>query len=400
MTGANARSFKAYAVVEALLNGSADIREALAPFFQPLLAFNNEKIFDPSLIASSANDSYSWSITADIVEGFIPTFVSAGWLTTIDTNDQSGAYRVSCYLPDGTFHSNLPEDLKSLGSAFHEFVVGISPISAASRKSDDLLNSLLRWIVSLEAYSDDDLHKEITKTAESNSRSIYNVVTVNSGVSQDDQFLCARFCQSVVNSDTSLAKTIADVARIGLLTEAVNDFARPITAIKKTNVAIYLDTPVAMDLLDISGAAARDNIRPIIERLQRMGASIRIFDTSLSEIQRNLAALLRRPEPQRTGVTATAIRRGQVLESYVRYVASNPKQALDRLSVQTVARNLDQFPNDHRFFSQHDYEVLYSNVNWHTEDVPRAHDAEIVTNIMRMRRGSYSSDIFESAHTF
>jgi hypothetical protein len=350
VTNVNARSFKAYAVVEALRNGSADIREALAPFFHPLLAFHNTKIFDPGVIASAANDAYSWNITSDIVEGFIPTFVSAKWLATIDSNDYSGAYRIDCYLPDGTFHSNLPEHLRDLGNAFHDFVVDVSPISAAARKPDDLLKSLLRWIVSLEAYSDDDLHKEITKTADDGKRSIYDVVTVMSGVSQDDQFLCARFCQSIVKLNSPFTEVIAAVARIGLLTEAVNDFARPITAIKKTNVAIYLDTPVAMDLLDISGTAARENIKPIIERLQKMGASIRIFDTSLAEIQRNLAALLKRQESQRTGVTATALRRGQVLESYVRYVANNPKQALERLSIQTVTRSLDQFPNDHRFF--------------------------------------------------
>jgi hypothetical protein len=59
---------------------------------------------------------------------------------------------------------------------------------------------------------------------------------------------------------------------------------------------------------------------------------------------------------------------------------------------------LINFPTITVFFSHEDYEILYSNVNWHLEDAPRAHDAEIVTNIMRMRRGMSSSDIFETAH--
>lgn len=392
------RKFKAYAVVEALRNGSADIKSALVPFFHPCMAFKNGQIFDTNEIAQSVNDSYSWQITPDIVEGLIPAFLECGWLKTIQSTDNSAAYRVSCTLPDGTFYSNLPEDLKELSLSFERFIKEISPLSASNRLPDHLLDVLLRWIVSLEAYSDSELKTEIIKTLDEGKRSVYDVVQSRDGISQDDQFLCARFSKSLVESDSPMVSILSDVARIGLLTETVQDFAKPTTSVKRTSLAIYLDAPVAMDFLDVSGTAAKENIRPIILRLQAIGASIRVFDTSVEEIQRNLSAMLKRPEPLRTGITATAIRRRQVLESYVRQVAAKPEQALISHGIQTVSRSLIQFPNDHPFFTEDDYKQLYTQVKWHIEDAPRAHDALIVTNVMRMRRGTHTTDIFDCMH--
>ncbi len=79
-------------------------------------------------------------------------------------------------------------------------------------------------------------------------------------------------------------------------------------------------------------------------------------------------------------------------------MAAKPEQALALHGIQIVSRDLNQFPNDHKFFTDDDYKELYSNVRWHVEDVPRAHDSLIVTNIMRMRRGAQSTDVFETSH--
>ena len=66
------RSFKPYAVVEALRGGSIDIRSAIVPFFLPILAFENGAIFDALKISQKVNEAYHWNIVPEIVEGFIP----------------------------------------------------------------------------------------------------------------------------------------------------------------------------------------------------------------------------------------------------------------------------------------------------------------------------------------
>jgi hypothetical protein len=192
--------------------------------------------------------------------------------------------------------------------------------------------------------------------------------------------------------------TLAHVVQVGLLAEAAEDFAKPMTSIKRTTLAVYLDAPVAMDLLNISGAEAFENIRLITERVKSLGGSVRIFDDSIEEIQRNLRAFFRRSPAQKTGPTATAVRKMQVLESYVREVLVQPIPALERAGVQVVSRSLEQFPSDHKYFDEECYREIYSQIQWHMEDVPRAHDALVVTNIMRMRRGQQTTDMFESGH--
>jgi hypothetical protein len=157
------------------------------------------------------------------------------------------------------------------------------------------------------------------------------------------------------------------LASIGLLTEVIQDFHKPTTQINKTNLIAYLDAPVAMDLLGVSGKEAGANIRPIVQKLQEIGGTVRIFRASVDELQGALDAVLRRTPTERTGETAGAIRRNEVLEAFVRQVARDPGSFLQEHGVAIVERNLDQFPSEHQYFDQSAYDDFFSKLTWHHE---------------------------------
>ena len=136
----------------------------------------------------------------------------------------------------------------------------------------------------------------------------------------------------------------------------------------------------------VSGKEAAANIRPIIQKLQDIGGTVRIFRASINELQGALDAVLRRNPTERTGPTAGALRRNEVVEAFVRQVARDPETFLLEYNVAVIDRKLNQFPNEHEYFDQKTYEEFFSKLTWHIDIPRREHDATVVASVMRMRR--------------
>ena len=163
---------------------------------------------------------------------------------------------------------------------------------------------------------------------------------------------------------------------------------------ESSNLAVYLDAPVAMELLGVSGKAARENTEPVIAELHRIGASVRIFGQSVHEIGHNLKAMLANPRP--TGPTAQALARGEVLQEYVTQVAANPEPFLEATGIRVARRTIEQFPTEHVYFTEEHRDEIYSALTFQHSPNARNHDADVTTLTMRLRRGYEDPDIFKS----
>ena len=207
-----------------------------------------------------------------------------------------------------------------------------------------------------------------------------------------------------VSSDTYLTLKsnytgqLSRIASIALLTDVVQDFSKPTSAVKTTDLVIYFDAPVALNYLGVSGRAAQENIEGLVGSLKQIGTTVRIFRLSVEELAHALHAVLSRKPPERVGPTADAMRRREVLEAYVRAVKDDPDHFLKAKGVDVVERTLTQFPNSFTYFSEEQHDALFGKINWHLEVTPREHDATVVTLIMRMRQGQFSRDVFKAKH--
>ena len=214
-------------------------------------------------------------------------------------------------------------------------------------------------------------------------------------LSEEESILCARFVEHAIRNDPDASETLARIASIGLLTEVVQDFVKPNTRVESSDLVVYLDAPVAMELLDVSGKAARENTFPIITELKRIGARIRIFNQSVEEIKHNLNAVLGNPHP--TGPTAQALVRSEVLRDYVSEVAANPGNFLDELGVKISPRTLEHHKFEFEYFTEEQRDETRSALTFHQENPnARDHDADVTTLIMRQRRGHEDPDIFKA----
>jgi hypothetical protein len=385
-----------FAVIENFRNGSTDILDGLLPFFQPILEDHFGETYNPDKFASDVREAYKWNFTSDIAEELIPRFEAASWLSKDNPNLEHSTYSVVGPQPEerGVDDETLAKfDL--VASQFKDFCSELTPLTAVNLSRDECKDILIEWLLYVDAYSEKNLDFTIRNfTDENGTLSRKVVVPKTTSLTDDQRYLCARFVEQAIKSDGDVADHLCKLASIGLLTEVVQDFHRPTSSVEKTDLIVYLDAPIAMEFIGVSGRAARENIEPIVNELQNIGAQIRVFQQSVNEISRNLNAVLK--SPTRTGPTARALAQGSVMEAFIRDVARDPAKFLLEKDVRVTLRELEQLPSEHHFFSDERYRELYSSFSFQQNPNARDHDAKVATFIMRQRKGAGSSDIFGS----
>lgn len=357
---------KVFAVLEECRQGSKDIIDAILPFFQPLLEPFGGRAFEPEVFARTVSETYGWNFSADIAEELISRFVTAGWLSQADSAGHT-------YVVEDVSLGDINPDIRNIEitlteviERFAEFIRELSPLTLYEKTKEQLSDILVEWLVSIDAYSESVLRQNAIQKSTEGTLAIYQELPDGSSLSSEDKYLCARFVKQLVDENSQLLDSLTGIAAAGLLTEVVRDFHKPVTKVQQSTLAIYLDSSVALEFLGVSGAEASRNVRAVIEGAQSIGCSIRVFDSTLGEMTHALDAVLKRDRPAREGPTATAMRRGEVEEAYVREVARDPPSFLNRKGIGIVKRSPDQFPNEHVYFSKDLIEALYSRINWHT----------------------------------
>lgn len=393
------KALRIFAAVEVLRDSQADIRHALATLFEPDLAKFNGQLFDAALLANEINKQYHLGITADVVEGFAEIFHEKKWIEKkLDGN--TVAYIVTC-----TPYTDVPKDINKfsaetseLARVFREFIVEISPLNPINKSDSELIDDLVEWLLLLDRANEDEIRAASTSYRVGNKIVLDVGSPGEGGAHSETTFLSARFVQYLFKIKSPFIPLLVELAEVGLVTEVVRDFQRPTGPVKKSDLNVYLDAPLALDYIGLSGAAPEASVDAVLGSVRKLGGNIRIFRQSVEEMQSNLHAMLNRPVTERTGPTADALRRREVLEAFVRQVAAKPDRFLAAKGVAILEQNLDMYPNEHKFFPKGAYEELYSQIGWVREDAAKHHDAALATFVMRKRSGARSGDVFDVKH--
>ena len=386
---------RVYASLSALGGESADILQCLTPFFEPILEPVQGEIFDLDDFVDKVRDAYGWNFNRDIVEVFIPSLVDAGWLIANNPKIQGARYTVARpdQIQDIEIETSAQNELRNIAENFKSFANELNPLNSSINLSNDVEyfeDILIEWLLYVEAFSQERIESKENSVDKSGNLSNHNFPNSTS-LDEQEIFLCARFVEHTIENDGLESEKLVRIAAIGLLTEVIQDFVKPVTPVDNSDLTVFLDAPVAMEFLDVSGKAASSKTTPIIEELRRIGASVGIFKQSVEEIKQNLNGMLRSPRP--TGPTWQALIRGEVLKEYLYEVAKNPADILERRGIQVAPGALKENP----YFTDEQRNDIYNALNFH-QDKPdaRHHDADVTTLIMRRRRGHEHADIFQS----
>lgn len=390
-------AIRIYGALSALGNDSGDLLQGLSPFFEPILKKYNGQKLDPNRIAVEVRDLYKWNFNSDLVETFVPSFVNQGWISADlpNGNDTTYTIKVGDEAVSDDSIKTIESELREIAKQFQGFARSLSPLTSIPYEIEEYENILIEYLLYIEAYSEYSVDFK-TKYRPNELGKISHTIEIPNITSlrDDEKFLCARFVKYSIQEGTKNAEILSKIASIGLLTEVVQDFVRPTTAIESTDLVIYLDAPVAMELLNVSGKIAFECTEPVICELIRIGAKIRIFEQSIDEMKNSLEAVLNSDRPN--GPTAEALVKKEVLREYVVGVSRNPAHFLEKYGISVVYRNLEQFPNEHQYFSKEDCDSLYSALAYSENPTARGHDADITTLVSRQRHGKSSNDIFKS----
>jgi hypothetical protein len=396
------RAIRVCTALTELRGRGGDVLDALTPFFEPIFELSNGKIFDPRAFALGVQKLYKWRFTTDIAEQFIPRLVRAGFLERIVSSGPDAAYLVRYQARDDIGTVALSEVLSEIVDEFQRFSPRLTNLLTYNRSRDELSEILINFLVSLDAYAPAEFAAQLKtlKPSRDEQDTLDQLEEGGKPLPQDDRYMAARFVQTLCAERPEYIADLSRLASVGLLTEVVEDFVKPVQIGGNTDLVVILDAPLALDYLGCSGTQLKADVSCILDSLRQIGCNIVALPVTCDEMQRNLKAMLANKPPDRHGYTHNAIIRREVMIDYVQAVANNTEQALTKSGVTVLPYTLQHFPGQHNFFSSELFEDFLSTIVWVQEIPPREHDATCLALAMRLRQGRHSSDLFRCKYVF
>jgi hypothetical protein len=278
MSGVTKSALRVYAALSELRRSDEDILDALVPFFEPILEVTNGKIFDPRVFAFGVQRLYRWRFTKDIAEQFIPRLQRKGFLER-QGRGQEAVYIVR-FTPQST-SNELPisEVLSRIIDEFEQFPPKVNDLLNYFRTRDELTDILIRFLVTMDAYDEVAFANEVQRLQLGLSDRT-TLATLEEGgrpLEGEDRYMCARFVQHICRQRSEFVTHLSRLASIGLLTEVVEDFLKPVQTEQRVNLTVVVDAPLALDFLGCSGNALKDDVKSIFDALRGIGCSFVVF---------------------------------------------------------------------------------------------------------------------------
>src|SRR5579883_501617 len=401
MTAITRRALRVCTALIELKGRGGDVLDALLPFFEPLLALWNGKTFDPSLFAIGVQKLYRWRFTRDIAEQLIPRFERAGFIERV-VSGKEAIFVVRYASQSHDDNSSLVGRIDAIIDEFQKFPPRVTDLLTYNKSREELTDILIRFLVSLDAYAPAAFAEEVRKLKLGTEAGLFldKIEEGGSPLPHEDKYMAARFVQYMCEERREHIDDLAHLASVGLLTEVVEDFVKPVQQATKSDLSIIVDAPLALDYLGCSGNSAKNDVRSIFDSLRKIGCKFIVLPVTCAEIQRNLRSMLANAPADRHGYTHGAIVRNEVSLDYVQAVANDPEKALQNVGIVVRPIYMHSFPNLHHYFSDDLYEDFFRSIIWVTEIAPREHDATCLALTTRLRAGQRSSDLFRCPYVF
>jgi hypothetical protein len=399
MSNVTRRALRVYAALNELKGNENDVLDALTPFFEPILAVMNGKVFDPYTFSAGVRRLYRWRFTGDIAATLIPRFERKGILKKRAQAGQDTVYVVNFTDPQGD--AAPPAILTAFEKIIDEFELfppKVTDLLSYKKTREELKDILIRFLVMMDASGEGAFAPQLGEL-EPGAEARALIAELEEGgtpLDPNDRYMCARFVQNLMKNRREFVPHLTRLSSIGLLAEVVEDFLKPTHTETRTDLTVILDAPIALDLLGCSGKALKDDIATVIAALKKIGASFIVFPISCIEMQQNLRSMLSLPPEQRRGYTHNAMIKREIGLDFVQAVANNPERALDNIGITVRQIGMDTFPNNHRYFTKDRHDDFLNSIMWGNNVNAREHDATCLTLTIRLREGKQNSDVFKT----
>jgi hypothetical protein len=168
----------------------------------------------------------------------------------------------------------------------------------------------------------------------------------------------------------------------------------------KTGVVAYLDAPLIMERLGLSGNAAADQATFVMAKLDASNIHVECLSHACDEIRDNLLAVLDNPKHLRTGPTADALRRGEVQDVFCQAVANDPEHYIRNVAkIDIRPANLSLLDQHQKCFPAALVEILANSMP-SQNPTARYRDAMSIAIVMRRRAGHETRNLLDAKYIF
>lgn len=380
------RAVLVFAFVSEGLKSNNDVLEGLMPLFAPIARDLHSHLFNPADLVTQLSERYGLETTTDVAEFLIPRLKSFKLLREEDASRT--LFWHGPQTQHGANHS-IESAVEEIFEKLHQFVASDQNLVSMTLSKEDVEQRFSQWLV-----RNDELVQAATTSIAGGKRE-------NSTQHNDESsYLIAKFVQDLRKNNQDLFARLSDITIAAIATEVIVDLQNPTFNIGNfDDLNIFLDGPLCMDYLGLSGADRKKNASFIINALKENGARIYVFSHSAEEIHDNLKALLDRPARYRTGPTATAIMRGEVAEAFAIGVRNDSEGHICAAGIEVFDSNITAPVNQRHFFSDDIASELRQRLApVRANDLAAERDVRSIQKVMRRRRGVRTRNPFESKY--
>mgnify|MGYP005856569465 CR=1 FL=1 len=290
------RELAAFALVHEEYEKSGSVINGLTPIFAPALAEQRGSLFSPAQFAKDVERLYDIPMTAIAAEGMAPKLRAAGLLIEEEDSAGTGIYRVarSIEVPD----ADLGEDVVGLLETFVEFASYELSRHGLSAGRDQIREVFLDVIKSQDfllriGSSQIDYYKSGRLSLNSSIESEESDTECNEDRLESAIYLLsAQYISSINRPESAQFATLNKLVTGALLAEVVMTLRVPSGVDSMDSTQIFIDTPLVLDLLDLSTPEHKSYAEQLFKVLNDASCKVFLFSHSLEEAKEAIRAPL------------------------------------------------------------------------------------------------------------
>lgn len=394
----------AYAFIaqEYLASGSA--LDGVSRLLAHLVSQRSGSIFSSETISKDVSTALGLELSPLVVEGLVPSLEKAGVLEAL--TNASGDVSYKCKKLDEKHYFLKESEVLEILAKFRTFATGLLSDHKLRFKDEDLDNAFLSFLVTADFLS--SWFQADKSEFRGNVLSLNKQETVSEDVRLHRSLdtVCALFVRDVGVKDEALFGKLVEISWGAVLVEVVTALqvgAASATASGLSDLAVFVDSPILLDLLDLGDEEQHKYAEDLFDLLVRSKASVMTFSHVVEEMRSAVETTLARfsrGEPF-SGPLAGRLRSDPGYELFARQTIHQVEDKLSGRNVKIVPDVEFETPDAQKYFSSDHIDSLRSRVGELHKNVDRRdRDAKSIAYVIRMRRGLTASPVSSSRYVF
>lgn len=382
------RQILAFALVGQKFAGQSDPVTALYPLLAPIALDMSGQRFEASQFQQEMSARYSMTLTRDVVDLFGQRLTQLGLI-------QGSGDRAVWNAAAVKTHNLVNNDSTLLDRAVREarkFREDNGDLLTKPFDEELFLKALMDLIVETQSSLAAALDAVDDKPA---------ARPIGSARFKDpERYFASRFVSWTQDNSPEVFAWLAELGGAALVSEALVELRSPtLSKSVRPDLAVYLDSPFAMELIGVSGKAAQEDASYIVKKLKDIGITVFTFEHLVDEIRYNLKAVILADPGRRTGPSAQALLFQEVTVDLLTKVYDDPRYYLEEAGLKLLDVKQTQGLLNFDFFSKDDEHNFFASIqSYYNHPMAAERDATSVAWIMRRRKGDQVKDVLKAKH--